>query len=501
MASHGPRIVLIGRGYQALCVLERLLERGEIVAAFVGQEGGAGRDFRDELVEVCARHSIPARSTRKLGEEAVRWLEDRIRPELAISVGTSFDIPLAIGGNTRHGLVELRDAGGRGEARRVLLRQRGQELAGRAVADEDEDEQLLVADALLGLLENHLDGLRLPGTSADIRYCGEPLGEAELQLASSEAAPGDTTDALERALAVYVDAESGLALGSATLAFEALFRELGLGTDDEVLCPVLASGAAIGAVRAVGARPVFADVQSGCLTLDPDRLEEAITPRTRVLLVAHPWGQPAELNALYPLATERGLELVEDATAALGARFEQSRIGRSPCAAVFRMPLAQLSPGVAPALIALPEELGARVREHARADRVGDGVAALALARLEGLDVELGERRRVATHYSSELSRYDAFRVPTTPEGRLPTYESYVLRLTRFARASAEDLHKLMAETGVETRMVRLAADSMAELPVADHLRSEALLLPCRPGLDEAALDVVLDALFGYAIG
>jgi dTDP-4-amino-4,6-dideoxygalactose transaminase len=508
MATRGPRIVLIGRSYLALCVLERLLERGETVAAFVGQEGqdkGGERDFCDELSEICSRQSIPARSARKLGEEAVRWLEDRIRPELAISVGTSFDIPLAIGGNIRLGLVELWDSGSREQPRRVGLRQRGQELVSVQVPEpvDEEDENLVAADALLELLENHLDTARRPGTTAEIPYHGAALGEEELQGVSADPEPGARTDALEGAFADYVEGSSGLAVTSVARAFEALFAELGIGEADEVVCPAIASRAAIDALLALGARPVFADVQPGCLTLDPERIGAAITPRTRALLIAHPWGQPAELDALYGAAAEAGIEVVEDATAALGARFEQSRIGRSPCAAVFRMPLAPLSPGTAPALIALPDPLDARMRARLAGERIGDGIAAIAAKRLRDWDAKLSAQSQVALRYSSELARYDAFRVPGTPAGRLPTYSDYPLRLTRFSRTSAEDLHKLMADSGVETRMIQLSAEaqSLADLPVADRLRGETLLLPCHPQLDEEATDLVLDALFGYAIG
>lgn len=505
MPARGPRIVLIGRSYLALCVLERLLERGETVAALVAQEGGSGRDFCEELQEVCSRHSIPARSARKLGEEAVRWLEDRIRPELAISVGTSFDIPLAIGGNIRHGLVELLDSGTADGPRQLGLRQRGQELRSRWLGEsaEPEDEDLLAADALLGLLETHLDGLRRSAATAQIPFDGAPLAGPELHRVSADPAPGPRTDALERALASYVEAATGLAVNSVPRAFEAVFRELGLGAGDEVICPATASKAAVEALCALGARPVLTDVQAGCLTPDPERLVEAITPHSRALLVSHPFGQSAELDVLYGVAAEAGLEVVEDATAALGARFEQSRIGRAPCTAVFRMPLAPLSPAAAPALLALPEELGARVRARLAGERIGDGVAALAAERLAGWDAELSARRAVAAQYSSELVRYDAFMVPSTPAARLPTYAAYVLRMTRFSRTSAEDLHKLMAESGIETRMVQLGLESrsLAELPVADRLRAEALLLPCHPQLGVQSIDLVLDALFGYAIG
>src|SRR5215510_15181980 len=110
MGRNGPRILVIGGTYRAVSVLERLLERGERVVAFIGLEGGGERDFCPEILELCDRAGVPARSGHKLGEEVVRWLEDRIRPDLAIALGVSAEVPLSIGGNCRLGLVELSDS-------------------------------------------------------------------------------------------------------------------------------------------------------------------------------------------------------------------------------------------------------------------------------------------------------------------------------------------------------------------------------------------------------
>ena len=504
-------MVLIGRSYAALCVLERLIERGEAVVAFVGQEGGDERDFCEEMHDVCSRHSIPARSARKLGEEAVRWLEDRIRPELAINIGTSFEIPLAIGGNSRLGLVELVDSGPGSAPRSLSLRQRGRDLVRHELAAYgiDEDEDLCAADAMVALLEKHLADMRAANASvpATIPFQREPLGEQQLQAAAEYPDAGAQTGALEKQLASYVGADACVAVHSVSRAFGALFAELGLGQGDEVICPAIAGSTAFEAIAATGAQPVLADVQAGCLTLDPECVRTAITGNTRAILVSHPFGQPAELDAVYGLAAEARLEVIEDASAALGARFEDSRIGRSPCAAVFRLPLAGLSPGAAPALIALPEPLADRVRTRVEDARLGDGLARLVSERLTLWEDELSARRRVASRYSSELVPYDAFHVPATPERRLPTFAGYLLRLTRFSRTSASDLRKLMAESGIETRALEfgLEAATLAELPVAEQLGSHALLLPCHPQLDPeldaTEIDSVLDAIFGYAIG
>src|SRR5262245_54244030 len=150
MARNGPRILLIGGTYRAVSVLERLLERGERVVAFIGVEGGGERDFCPEILELCDRAGIPARSGHKLGEEVVRWLEDRIRPELAIALGVHAEIPLSIGGNCRLGLVELSDSF-TSDRPAIVLRQRGQELL-RRDADLTPD-QAGAGDAYLCMLE------------------------------------------------------------------------------------------------------------------------------------------------------------------------------------------------------------------------------------------------------------------------------------------------------------------------------------------------------------
>ncbi len=67
--THGiPRIALIGSSHRALCVLERLLERGDHIVAFVGQQGGGERDFCEEILAICERAGVPSRITRKLGD-------------------------------------------------------------------------------------------------------------------------------------------------------------------------------------------------------------------------------------------------------------------------------------------------------------------------------------------------------------------------------------------------------------------------------------------------
>jgi dTDP-4-amino-4,6-dideoxygalactose transaminase len=511
MGRNGPRILLVGGTYRAVCVLERLLERGERVVAFIGVEGGGERDFCPEILELCDRAGIPARSGHKLGEEIVRWLEDRIRPDLAIALGVHAEIPLSVGGNCRLGLVEIHDGVGANGRPAIVLRQRGQELVRRELTREPEpdedpgDTYICMLEELCGCLEEFLDRHAQPRSE---RAFAVPFERAlargdELVALTAQSEPGPATGELERRAAEYLGAERVLALRSPRAAFAALLGALGLAAGDEVLTPGVVSASAIDALRKTGLAPLFADVHPDRLTLSPAAAAAAIGPHTRALIAAHPLGQPAELDALYALAEERGLEVIEDGCESFGARFGESRLGRSPCSAVFRMPLGSRAPGLEVALVALPAALAAGVERLAAEDRAGDGVASLALAALERWEDRLAARRRIASAYSAEFSRYDAFRVPPTPENALSVYSGYLLRLTRFARAAAEDLTKLLAEGGIETRRLRLPLSErdLAALPAAEHARATGLLLPVDEALTDSQRDRVMDEIFSYAIG
>ena len=505
-----PRIALIGGTYRMLCVLERLLERGERVVAFIGQEGEGERDFCPEILEICDRASVPARSARKLGEEIVRWLEDRIRPDVAIAVGVNTEIPLAIGGNSRLGLLEVIDFFHSESCPGVVLRQRGQDVCClRLERPQDPDElgdaYLGMVDEMLGALEGYLDQLAPSKSISEIRvpFSGAPPSPELLEDLVARPDPGPETGALERELGTYVGADAVFALRSSLEAFTSLCRTLDLGDGDEVLCPGIVSSSVIEAIRSTGARTVFVDVEPDRLTFHPERVEAALSPRTRALVIAHPFGQPAALDQLYEIAEGAGLEVIEDVGASLGARFGESRLGRSPCACVFRMPIGGGKSASHAALVTLPHPLAERFRPLARQQRLGDGASAAVRRLLESWDDRIAARRRNASTYSAALTRYDAFEVPPTPEDALPVYASYVLRLTRFARTLADDMHKLLNESGIETRRLRvpISERELARLPFAEDAAAGGLLLPIEQGLSEAQLDHVLDAIFDYAIG
>jgi dTDP-4-amino-4,6-dideoxygalactose transaminase len=511
MRGLGPRILLMGGNYRALCVLERLLDRGERVVAFIGEEGSGERDFCPEILESCDRASIPARSGRKLGEEIVRWLEDRIRPDLAITVGLRTEVPLAIGGNCRLGMIEVIDALRSDERPAVLLRQNGHELLRRElpapVADSDAagDLYLQLAEATLLLLDEYLDriGDRQVRPLVSIPFESAPLGLDDLSLLVERPDPGRATDALERAAEAYLGADRVLALTSTASAFTLALAALGIEHGDEVLVPGIAPRYVLTALRERGAALRLVDVDPRTLTMSPERMREMLTPRTRAAVVSHAFGQPADLPALQAIAREAGIHLLEDAGAAFGASLGASKIGASPSTCTFQLAFAAPSAGCCATLLALPAELEERVLPLSDKLRLCDGAAELALRALARLDADLEVRRRHAQIYGAELGRYDAFQIPASLPERASAWLGYPLRVTAFARTGAEDLSRLLSESGIEARMIApLACErELCNVPIAERACTTTVVLPVSSGIDDEMRSIILDTIFDYAIG
>src|SRR4051794_16309826 len=156
----------------------------------------------------------------------------------------------------------------------------------------------------------------------------EALALADV-VASGWVAQGPRTAEFEQVLAARVGAAHGVAASSGTAALQLALSVLDLGPDDDVVVPSLSYIATANAPRAVGAIPVFADVDATTLNLTAKTIEAVLTPATRAVLVVHQAGVPADLDAIHALCDPRGIEVVEDAACALGAEHRGTPIGGS----------------------------------------------------------------------------------------------------------------------------------------------------------------------------
>jgi dTDP-4-amino-4,6-dideoxygalactose transaminase len=138
---------------------------------------------------------------------------------------------------------------------------------------------------------------------------------------------GPKLTAFEEEFAAYCGVEHGVGMASGTEALQLAIQAAGAQPGDEVITVANTAVPTVAAIRAAGCRPVLVDIDAASYTMDPQRIEAAITPRSRVVLPVHLYGQCADMEPILQLAGARGLIVIEDACQAHGALYRGRRAG------------------------------------------------------------------------------------------------------------------------------------------------------------------------------
>jgi dTDP-4-amino-4,6-dideoxygalactose transaminase len=138
---------------------------------------------------------------------------------------------------------------------------------------------------------------------------------------------GKEVAAFESEFAAYTGCTHGIGVGSGTEAIHIALKACGIGAGDEVITVSHTAVATVAAIEASGAVPVLVDIEPDYFTMDPNKLESAIGPRTRALIPVHLYGQPADLTAILDIARPRGITVIEDCAQAHGAIYRDRPVG------------------------------------------------------------------------------------------------------------------------------------------------------------------------------
>ena len=359
----------------------------------------------------------------------------------------------------------------------------------------------------------------------DLRLSNEPLRAGLLDaisvlIDSGAFVNGPQVAEFEEAFAAYCGTSDCVGLASGLDALRLALIAGGIRPGDEVIVPAQTFVATLEAVTQARGTPVLADIVEVDYGLDAEAAEAALTQRTRFLLPVHLYGQMADMQALRSLAERHGLSLVEDACQAHGAERDGLRAGAAGLAGAFSFyPAKNLGAmGDAGALATDDADLAATVRalrEHGQRTKYRhelegytarlDTIQALVLERkLRLLDGWNEERRAAAGFFGEALADVGDLVLPTVPAGSNPVWHLYVVRT-----AEPDSLGAFLRERGIATGRhypdpVHLApayADlgyARGAFPVAERLARDGLSLPIFPGISEAQLDAVVDAVTAY---
>jgi perosamine synthetase len=337
---------------------------------------------------------------------------------------------------------------------------------------------------------------------------------------------GRYIDAFEAAFSRYCGVAHGVACSSGTTAIHLALEAFGIGPGDEVIVPDfnLIVGATM--VMQAGARPVLVDVDPDTWCIDPARIEERVTSRTRAILAVHMYGHPCDMDAIVAIARRYGLKVIEDAAEAHGAEYKGRRaggLGDAACFSFYGNKIITTGEGgmvvtddatVATRLRLLRNQAFEQprfVHRHVGYNyRLTNVQAAIGLAQCERVDAKVARKREIAAWYTDLLEKERDLTLPVERPWARNVYWMYGIVVSAGASVSRDALMRAMYERGVETRAFfyplhrqpvfaerrddRYPDTSIAS-PVSERLGRDGLYLPSGLGLTRAQAEEVVDVL------
>jgi perosamine synthetase len=364
-------------------------------------------------------------------------------------------------------------------------------------------------------------------------YIGSEEEQAVIDvLRSGWVTQGPRVAEFEEKFSNYIGCDYSVAVSSCTTALHLALLAIGVGPGDEVICPSLSFIATANSITYTGATPIFADIDSATYNIDPARLEEAISPRTKAILVVHQIGLPAEMNEILAVANRHGLVVIEDAACAIGSEYDGRLIGKplGTMACFSFHPRKILTTGeggmITTSNAKLAERLR-RLRQHAMSlsdvvrhnakqvssetyDEVGynfrmtDMQAAIGITQLGRLDSFLERRRYFAARYTKALQNLSWLQTPVVPTNCRHNYQSYMVRLTGDFATKRDAIMQNLLENKISTRRAIMATHRELpyqserwerSLPQTNLVTDTGLILPLFHQMTEADQDYIIEAL------
>jgi len=322
----------------------------------------------------------------------------------------------------------------------------------------------------------------------------------------------------EQQFSEFCGTRYAVACTSGTSALHLALYTLGIVPGDEVIVPTFTMVATANSVRHCGGTPVFVDAEPRTWNMDPEKIEAAITPRTRAIIPVHTYGHPADMDAILALARRHGLNVVEDAAEAHGARYKGRRVGslgKCGCFSFYANKI--ITTGEGGMITTDDEELAQKarnMRDHAFSPerhfwhravahnfRMTNLQAAVGVAQMERADWLIQRRIENAARYNAPLAGVRGITLP--PPGTddvTNVYWMYSILVEDEFGASRDDVRRHLASRGIETRTffipmhlqpIYFRREHLGRFPVAEALCRKGLYLPSSASLTGDQIDTI----------
>lgn len=318
----------------------------------------------------------------------------------------------------------------------------------------------------------------------------------------------------EQKFCEYTGAKHAIALSNCTTALHLAMIVAGVKEDDEVICPSMSYIATANCIRYVGAKAVFAEVNSATYNIDLADAEKKITPKTKAILIVHQIGLPADIDGFRALCDKHNLVLIEDAACAAGSAYKGKKIGSHSDLVCFSFhPRKVISTGDGGMITTTKQEWADRLkllRQHGMSvnDRVRhesskvifedhvelgynyrmtDIQASVGIKQLEKLDWIVEERRKIARQYDEAFKDIDFIRLPKEGPDDFFNYQSYSIYLKENCPVSRNDLMQMLLDRKIATRRGVMTTHRETaykeycdglQLPVSEDAQDRSIIIP-----------------------
>ncbi len=345
----------------------------------------------------------------------------------------------------------------------------------------------------------------------------EEIQEVVKVLKSGFIAQGPKVAEFEEKFANYVGTEYAVAVSSGTTALHLALLAAGVGEGDEVITTPFSFAATGNSILYTGAKPVFVDINPQTYNIDPQKIEEAITSKTKAILPVHLYGQPADMGIISQIASENNLVVIEDAAQAHGAIYHGDMAGELGDMACFSFyPTKNMTTSEGGIVTTNNKEMADKIRilrAHGEKERYQHSVlgynfrmtdisAAIGVAQLKKLDKFNLKRIENAAYLSEHINEIDGIKAPYIMDEVKHVFHQFTIRVEKGSR---DDWIKFINENGVGTGIhypIPIYKQELYqnlgfsdECPEAEKAALEVLSIPVHPNLKVEDLEKIVQVL------
>ena len=329
---------------------------------------------------------------------------------------------------------------------------------------------------------------------------------------------GSYVKKFEQEFANYIGTKFAIAVNSATSGLQLSLASLGI-YDGEVITTPFTYAATSNVIVHQNAKPVFVDVDKVTYNIDPDKIEKAITKKTRAIMPIHYGGQCSEMEEISEIASKHNLFVIEDAAPAIGATHKQRRAGTFGIISAFSFfPDKNLTTGEGGMVVTSDPELadkceelrknGASSRYHHTSIgwnfKMPDPNAALGLSQLKRIESIIATKNKIAKYYQVSLEKINEIQPPIVKEYNLHTFMLYSI-LTKDLK-QREEIKNALADKGIESRInfpsvhlqpiyKQMFGFQSGSFPISENLSDRILGLPIFFSMKEEQQDQIVNVI------